>query len=85
MVRYWQSSVADLISCVTKDSASLSKGLLRVLFCFYFLLDIFFICISNVIPFSGFPSENPLSPPSSPAHQPIHKSYFHVISWFWLL
>ena len=23
----------------------------------------FFICISNVIPFPGFPSKNPLSPP----------------------
>ena len=30
------------------------------------LLDIFFIYISNVIPFLGFPSENPLSHPSSP-------------------
>ena len=28
-----------------------------------FLLDIFFIYISNVIPFPGVPSENPLSPP----------------------
>jgi hypothetical protein len=27
----------------------------------YFLLDIFFIYISNVIPFSDFPSEKPLS------------------------
>jgi hypothetical protein len=26
----------------------------------HFLLDIFFIYISNVIPFFGFPSENPL-------------------------
>ena len=31
-----------------------------------FLLDIFFIYISNVIPFPSFPSENPLSPPPSP-------------------
>jgi hypothetical protein len=31
---------------------------------FFFLLDIFFIYISNVIPFPGFLSENPLSPPS---------------------
>jgi hypothetical protein len=30
---------------------------------FFFLLDTFFIYISNVIPFSNFPSENPLSPP----------------------
>jgi hypothetical protein len=32
------------------------------------LLDIFFFYNSNVIPFPGFPSENPLSPPPSPAH-----------------
>jgi hypothetical protein len=30
-----------------------------------FLLDIFFIYISNAIPFPSFPSENPLSPPPS--------------------
>ena len=33
---------------------------------FYFLLDIFFIYISNIIPFPSFLSENPLSPRSSP-------------------
>jgi hypothetical protein len=35
---------------------------------FFFFLDIFFIYISNVIPFPGFPSENPhpLSPPPAP-------------------
>jgi hypothetical protein len=41
------------------------------MFSFFFLLDIFFIYISNVIPFPGFPSENPLSPsppPCSPTH-----------------
>ena len=32
----------------------------------FFILDIFFINISNVIPFPSFPSENPLSPPFSP-------------------
>jgi hypothetical protein len=37
-----------------------------------FLLDIFFIYISNVIPFPGFPSKNPLSPPPPPAPQPTH-------------
>ena len=37
-----------------------------------FLLDIFFIYISNVIPFAGFPSANSLSHPPPPAHQPIH-------------
>ena len=42
----------------------------------HFLLDIFFACISNVIPFPGFPSENPLSnllPPH--AHQPTHSCF----------
>ena len=34
--------------------------LLRIMFEFHFLFDIFFIYISNVIPFPGFPSENPL-------------------------
>ena len=42
------------------------------LFClFVCLFDIFFIYISNVIPFPGFPSKNPLSPPSSPC-SPTH-------------
>jgi hypothetical protein len=39
------------------------------LFIFIFLsllLDIFFIYITNVIPFPGFPSKNPLSHPPSP-------------------
>ena len=51
--------------------------LLGVLIKFYFLLDIFFIYISNVIPFPGFPSENPLSPPVSSAHQ--HTLLFLVL------
>jgi hypothetical protein len=38
---------------------------------FYFLLDIFFIYISDVIPIPGFPSENPLSSPSCP-YSPTH-------------
>jgi hypothetical protein len=33
--------------------------------CMY-VLDIFFIYSSNVIPFPSFPSENPLSPPPLP-------------------
>jgi hypothetical protein len=37
---------------------------------FIFLLDIFFIYISNDIPFPGFPSESPLSYP--PPHSPTH-------------
>jgi hypothetical protein len=39
---------------------------------FYFLLDIFLIYISNVIPFPGFPTPNPYPFPFSPAHQPTH-------------
>jgi hypothetical protein len=41
----------------------------------FFLLDMFFIYISNVIHFPGFPSENPLTLyplPLPPAHQPTH-------------
>jgi hypothetical protein len=40
---------------------------------FSFLLDIFFIYISNVIPFPGLPSENPL-------FSPIH-SHFPVLAF----
>jgi hypothetical protein len=36
-----------------------------------FLLDIFFIYISNAIPFPSFPSENPLYSPAPPAPQPM--------------
>jgi hypothetical protein len=39
-----------------------------------FLLDIFFIYISNVIPFPGFPSENPLHPSRAP-NPPIPASW----------
>ena len=42
----------------------------------FFLLDIFFICISNVIAFPSFPSENPQSPPPPPAPQP---TYYHIL------
>jgi hypothetical protein len=40
-------------------------------FVFFLLLDIFFIYISNDIPFPSFLSENPLPPPSSPC-SPTH-------------
>jgi hypothetical protein len=42
------------------------------------LLDIFFIYISNVIPFPGFPFENtlPLSLPPPPAHQPTTPAFW---------
>jgi hypothetical protein len=42
---------------------------------FILFLDIFFIYISNVIPFPDFPSEIPLSPPPPSAHQPIHSHF----------
>jgi hypothetical protein len=38
----------------------------KVVFLKKFLLDIFFIYLSNVIPFPGFPSENSLSNPPMP-------------------
>jgi hypothetical protein len=44
-----------------------------------FLLDIFFIYISNVILFPSFPSENPLSSPPPPAPKPTH-SYFLALT-----
>jgi hypothetical protein len=44
----------------------------------YILLDIFFIYISNVIPFPSFPSENHPSPPPPSAPQPTHSH-----SWPW--
>jgi hypothetical protein len=40
----------------------------------FFVLDVFFIYISNVIPFPAFPSEN-LSTPPSPAHQPTQSQF----------
>jgi hypothetical protein len=43
-------------------------------------LDIFFIYISNVIPFPSFPSENPLSPPPSPS-SPTHPFPFLVLAF----
>jgi hypothetical protein len=52
---------------------------------FYFLLDILFIYISNVIPFPSFPSTNPLSHPPSPrlyegAPPPTH-SYLTTLAF----
>ena len=44
-------------------------------FFIYFLLDIFFMYISNVIPFSSFPSEIPYPLSSPPAHQPTHSCF----------
>ena len=39
---------------------------MKIFFFFLFLLDIFFIYISNVIHFHSFSSKNSLSPPPSP-------------------
>jgi hypothetical protein len=44
----------------------------------FFFKDIFFIYISNVKPFPGFPSENPLSPPLPPAHQPTYSFFLSL-------
>jgi hypothetical protein len=44
-----------------------------------FLLDIFFIYISNVIPFPSFPSKNPLYFPVSPC-SPTHPLPFPVLA-----
>jgi hypothetical protein len=51
-----------------------------VLFLFFFSLDIFFIYISNVIPFPSFPFENPLSPPPFP-YSPSHPFPFPVLAF----
>jgi hypothetical protein len=50
----------------------------------YFLLDILFIYISNIIPFPSFPSKNPLSPPLSPC-SPTHPLPFLVLAFPWVL
>ena len=42
---------------------------------FFFKLDIFFIYISNDIPFPSFLSENPLYTPPPPAPQPTHTPF----------
>jgi hypothetical protein len=39
---------------------------------FFFLLDIFFIYISNVIPFLVSLLKTPIPSPHPPAHQPTH-------------
>jgi hypothetical protein len=44
-----------------------------------FLLDIFFIYISNVIPFPGLPPKNPYSFPPPPAQQP-YLSHFLALT-----
>jgi hypothetical protein len=58
---YWPNFIENIIACdkiLNKDAFVLAEQLVKV----YFLLDIFFIYISNIIPIPSFPSENPLSP-----------------------
>jgi hypothetical protein len=58
---------------------------LFALFLIYFLLDVFFLYISNAILFPGFPSKKkkkkpyPLPPPP-PAHQPTHSCFLALHS-----
>lgn len=48
------------------------------------LLDIYFIYISNVVPFPCFPPpETPLFPPPAHAHQPTHTCFLAVITLHW--
>jgi hypothetical protein len=48
----------------------------------FFLLDIFFIYISNVTPLPGFPSKIPLSHTPSTAHQSTHSCFPVLIKSF---
>jgi hypothetical protein len=43
----------------------------KIVFSYLFLLDIFFIYISNVIPFPSFPSQNPFPLPLLPNPLPF--------------
>jgi hypothetical protein len=75
----WKSTAASLGFAVLALSLSLSL---------FFLLDIYFIYISNVIPFPGSPSESPIPyplplltnppiPDSLPCHSPtlVHQAF----------
>jgi hypothetical protein len=64
----------DLFACVL---LYFFKGIIYF-FLFFKTSDIFFIYISNVIPFSGFPSENPLTPP--PAALQLTHSHFLALT-----
>jgi hypothetical protein len=46
----------------------------------FFLLDIFFIYISNAIPFPSFLSDNPLYLPPLPASPPTHSHFLALAS-----
>ena len=61
----------------------------RLFLLFLLLLDILFIYISNVTPFSSFPSRNPLTHPLPPAfmrvfaHPPTH-SYLPALAFLYI-
>jgi hypothetical protein len=61
---------------------SFESGSISCSFLFNFLLDIFLIYISDVIPVPSFPSEKhpSLSHPQTHAHQPTH---YHWHYWLW--
>ena len=50
-----------------------------IFICLLLLLDILFICISNVILFSSFPSKNPLSHPCYPCFYEVDPSPTHLL------
>jgi hypothetical protein len=74
----WLSCYLDYVHCeflyiaiimlryVLDSSKYVSWGTLDYFKGFFFLLDILFIYISNIIPFPGFPSGKPLSHSPSP-------------------
>jgi hypothetical protein len=62
---------------ICKLSTFLSHSKIFSLFLEFFLLDIFFIYISNVIPFPSFPSKNTFSP------LPLLPKPTHSHSWSW--
>jgi hypothetical protein len=63
------------------SSLFLPTGFFQMLGFFFFVLDIFFIYISNVIPFPGFPSKNPLSPPRSLICQSWHSFPYGLLAY----
>ena len=67
------SGRTQLLGWETKMNAQ--QGKLSLKYLQNFLLDIFFIYISNVIPFSGFPSENPIPSLLPTVHQPTHSCF----------
>jgi hypothetical protein len=62
-----------LNKCFWFNLQSACKSMKIDLFLILFLLDIFFIYISNIIPFPGFPSENPY--PITPPIRPFSATY----------